>query len=55
MPENSQSKIETLRLLLKEGEDSGVSDYSYEKLIAEVDENINQKTTIQDAVRLTTL
>ena len=39
MLENSESKLETLRRLLKEGEDSGISDYSYNTFIAEMDEN----------------
>ena len=42
MLENSESKLETLRRLLKEGENSGISDYSYEKFIAELDEDNNQ-------------
>lgn len=43
MLENSKSKLETLNRLLREGEDSGISDYNYEAFIAEMDENINQK------------
>ena len=35
--ENSETKIETLRLMLEEGEKSGFSDYTYEKLIEELD------------------
>jgi len=35
--ENSETKIDTLRLMLKEGEKSGFSDYTYEKLIEELD------------------
>ena len=38
MLENSENKLETLRRLLKEGEDSGISDYSYSTFIAEMDE-----------------
>ncbi len=39
MLETSETKIETLRALLAEGEKSGFADYSYEKLIQELDEN----------------
>jgi len=35
--ENSESKLEALRLMLKEGEESGVTDYNYENFIAELD------------------
>ncbi len=42
MLENSESKLETLRRLLKEGEDSGISDYNYETFIAELDEDTKQ-------------
>ena len=35
--ESSETKIETLRLMLEEGEKSGFSDYTYEKLIEELD------------------
>ena len=38
MLETSETKIETLRALLAEGEKSGFADYSYEKLIQELDE-----------------
>ena len=37
--ETSETKIDTLRALLAEGEKSGFADYSYEKLIQELDEN----------------
>ena len=37
--ETSETKIETLRALLAEGEKSGFVDYSYEKMIQELDEN----------------
>ena len=37
MLEDSESKLEYLRHLLQEGENSGFVDYSYEKLIAELD------------------
>ncbi len=35
--ESSETKIETLRRLLKEGEESGFADYSYESLMSELD------------------
>ena len=35
--ENSETKLETLRNLLNEGEQSGVADYSYDKLIQALD------------------
>ena len=35
--ENSETKVETLRRLLKEGEESGFADYSYESLMSELD------------------
>ena len=38
MLENSENKLETLRRLLKDGEDSGISGYSYSTFIAEMDE-----------------
>ena len=37
MLEDSEAKLEALRNLLIEGENSGYSDYSYESLIAELD------------------
>ncbi len=36
--ENNEIKLETLRSLLTEGEKSGLSDYSYETFIAELDD-----------------
>jgi antitoxin ParD1/3/4 len=36
--ENNETKLETLRAMLAEGEHSGLSDYSYETFIAELDE-----------------
>ena len=39
--ENTETKLETLRAMLAEGEKSGFSDYSYEKLIKELDSNID--------------
>ena len=35
--ENSETKLQTLRKLLKEGEESGTAEYSYENFIAELD------------------
>lgn len=35
--EESESKLERLRRLLEEGEQSGITDYSYENVIAELD------------------
>ena len=35
--ENSETRIETLRLMLSEGEKSGFTDYAYDKLIKELD------------------
>jgi antitoxin ParD1/3/4 len=35
--ENSETKLNALRKMLKEGEDSGIADYSYENFIAELD------------------
>jgi antitoxin ParD1/3/4 len=35
--ENSETKIEILRSMLKEGEDSGIAEYSYDNFIAELD------------------
>ena len=38
MLEDTETKLETLRNLLDEGEKSGFVDYSYEKLIASLDQ-----------------
>ena len=35
--EETESKLERLRRLLDEGEKSGIADYSYESVIAELD------------------
>jgi antitoxin ParD1/3/4 len=35
--ENSETKMDTLRHLLEEGEKSGFAEYSYEKLMQELD------------------
>ena len=35
--ENTETKLETLRQLLKEGEQSGIADYDYDEFIAELD------------------
>ncbi len=37
--ETNETKLDTLRALLAEGEKSGFTEYSYEKLIQELDEN----------------
>lgn len=42
MLENSEDKLEIIRHLLKEGEDSGISDYSYETFISELDQEAEQ-------------
>ena len=39
MLEDTESKLNTLRHLLDEGEQSGPADYSYETFIAELDDN----------------
>ncbi len=39
--EDTETKLQTLRNLLNEGEQSGFADYSHEKLIA----NLDQKST----------
>ncbi len=36
--EDSETKLETLRNLLAEGENSGMAEYSYEKLIDSLDQ-----------------
>lgn len=38
MLEKSETKLERLRRLLEEGEQSGFTEYSYEALIAELDD-----------------
>ena len=40
--EDSEAKIATLRKLLNDGEQSGIADYNYKELIAEMDEKQNQ-------------
>ncbi len=35
--ENSETKLETLRHLLNEGEQSGIANYDYDEFIAELD------------------
>jgi antitoxin ParD1/3/4 len=39
MLEDSESKMDTLRRMLLEGEQSGLADYNYETFIAELDES----------------
>jgi len=35
--ENTETKLETLRLMLNDGEQSGIADYDYDAFIAELD------------------
>lgn len=35
--EDTETKLETLRELLNEGEQSGLADYSYESIVSELD------------------
>jgi antitoxin ParD1/3/4 len=35
--ENTETKLETLRSMLKEGEQSGIADYDYDEFITELD------------------
>ncbi len=35
--ENTETKLETLRHMLNEGEQSGIADYDYDKFITELD------------------
>lgn len=39
--EDNEQKIATLRHLLKEGEDSGTAEYSYESLMQELDDELS--------------
>jgi antitoxin ParD1/3/4 len=39
--ENSETKIEILRSLLKEGEESGIAEYNYDNFMAELDAEYN--------------
>jgi antitoxin ParD1/3/4 len=41
MLENNETKLNTLRSLIEEGEKSGFAEYSYEKLIESLDEESN--------------
>ncbi len=36
--ENDETKLETLRAMLTEGENSGLTDYNYETFISELDD-----------------
>lgn len=40
MLEDNESKIATLRHLLKEGEESGTAEYSYERFMSELDNDL---------------
>jgi antitoxin ParD1/3/4 len=42
MLEDSECKLESLRHLLDEGEESGISDYSLDSMITEMDDELNQ-------------
>ena len=39
--ENTETKLEALRAMLADGEKSGFADYSYDKLIKELDNDID--------------
>jgi len=39
--ESKETKLNTLRAMLSEGEQSGFSDYSYEKMIQQLDREIH--------------
>ena len=41
--EDNESKIDALRQMLLDGERSGPAEYSYEKLIAELDEELDKE------------
>ena len=40
--ENTETKLETLRHMLAEGEQSGIADYNYDELMAELDSENNK-------------
>ncbi len=40
--ENTEMKLETLRHMLKEGEQSGIADYNYDTFIAELDNDTDK-------------
>ncbi len=39
--ENTETKLQTLRKALDEGEQSGIADYSYDEFMAELDREID--------------
>lgn len=39
--ENTETKLQTLRKALDEGEQSGIADYSYEEFMAELDRELD--------------
>ena len=41
MLEDAETKLETLRYLLDEGEASGIAEYSYEQFVSELDSENN--------------
>ena len=40
--ENTETKLETLRRMLNDGEQSGVADYDYDSFIVELDSENNE-------------
>ena len=40
--ENTETKLEALRKMLTEGEQSGIADYNYDELMAELDSENNK-------------
>ncbi|MBN4063497.1 type II toxin-antitoxin system ParD family antitoxin [Cardiobacterium sp. AH-315-I02] len=42
MLENTETKLETLRKMLDEGEQSGIADYGYDALMSELDSEIDK-------------
>ena len=40
--ENTETRLETLRRMLSEGEESGIADYSHDALMAEIDGKSDQ-------------
>lgn len=40
--ENTETKLEALRNMLTEGEQSGIADYNYDELMAELDSENNK-------------
>ena len=40
--ENTETRLETLRMALDEGEKSGISDYEYDAFMTELDSEMNE-------------